>query len=596
MTPNKAGFWLVTGLAVALGSWPEAQAETRSYASLPAPGQSGEAAVLPTILGPKDLSLYKEIFGFEEAGQPAKADALMRQLDDRLLVGHVLAMRYLGPTSKASWPELREWLAAYADQPDAAKIYKLALNRKPPKDKAPRAPVGSELMGAGHGDPIAVERPPVSIRAATPGAKAHAKQIEGLIRAGKIAAAEQALYRPAGLRNDETSELRFRIAHGAFLFGDPAKALALARNGIAQTRADVPLLDWVAGLAAFRLGDYAGALNHFEILARSPRAGAWHNAAGGFWGARAAWKSRRPEKVDGLMGQASAHPRTFYGQLAIRFLALDSPFDWRDPPLGAADIARLEAIPAGRRAMALAAIDRVDAAKAEIAKLAASDKSLAPVLIGLASRLNLAAVQLRLARTLFASDSPYNLASVYPVPHWEPEEGFMVDRALLFALMRHESGFNVMAQSRAGARGLLQLMPSTASVVAADRSLKGANKQKLHDPDTNIELGQRYILRLIAEDRIGDNLLNVLAAYNAGPGRVKNWRREIGTEDPLMFLESIPVRETRLFVQRVATSYWVYCDRLGIDAPSLDALVQNKDPAIGGVERRPKRVARNTLG
>ena len=114
-------------------------------------------------------------------------------------------------------------------------------------------------------------------------------------------------------------------------------------------------------------------------------------------------------------------------------------------------------------------------------------------------------------------------AALYPIPEYRPENGFRVDRALLFALMRQESKFRPDAQSPAGARGLMQIMPATASLITRDASLNGKNKDRLLDPSFNVALGQQYLERLMDKGDQCDNLFTLATAYNGGPGNLSRW-------------------------------------------------------------------------
>ena len=145
--------------------------------------------------------------------------------------------------------------------------------------------------------------------------------------------------------------------------------------------------------------------------------------------------------------------------------------------------------------------------------------------------------------------------------------------------MRHESGFNATAISRAGARGLMQIMPRTASYLTQDGALARKARDRLYDPEFNLGLGQKYLAYLLDLGTVQGDLSSLLAAYNAGPGNLAKWQRKIAHgDDPLLFIEAIPVRETRNFVRHVLTSYWIYRARLGQDAPSLDAIAAGRWP------------------
>lgn len=123
-----------------------------------------------------------------------------------------------------------------------------------------------------------------------------------------------------------------------------------------------------------------------------------------------------------------------------------------------------------------------------------------------------------------------------------------VDPYLLMGIARRESAFNRQAVSPVGARGLMQLMPGTAAQVSRELGLSPPSASELFDPAVNIRLGSTYISDMI--ERYSGNRLAAAAAYNAGPGRVDRWLRSAPREFDL-FVESIPFRETRAYVQAV---------------------------------------------
>ena len=166
-------------------------------------------------------------------------------------------------------------------------------------------------------------------------------------------------------------------------------------------------------------------------------------------------------------------------------------------------------------------------------------------------------------------------SSAYSVPHWKPRDGFTVDPALLYAIMRQESKFDPEAQSNAGAIGLMQIMPHTAVQVM---QRKTDWREALFDPQTNMDIGQKYIQFLLGRDDVSGNLILMAAAYNGGPTALARWRRSNAEEDPLLFLETWPVGETRGFIEQVLTNYWSYRVRLGQDTASLGELAHGRWP------------------
>ncbi|MBM3956397.1 MAG: lytic transglycosylase domain-containing protein, partial [Planctomycetes bacterium] len=107
----------------------------------------------------------------------------------------------------------------------------------------------------------------------------------------------------------------------------------------------------------------------------------------------------------------------------------------------------------------------------------------------------------------------------------------------------------------------------------------------LHDPSFNMTLGQRYLLQLLESEPVGGDLIRLAASYNAGPGTVVRWKqrrdqRDAETrEDALLAIETLPSPETRHFITRVLYSYWMYSERMGQPAPSLDAVAQGAWPS-----------------
>jgi soluble lytic murein transglycosylase len=145
-------------------------------------------------------------------------------------------------------------------------------------------------------------------------------------------------------------------------------------------------------------------------------------------------------------------------------------------------------------------------------------------------------------------------------PLMDVPSSLAIEPALALAIMRQESAFNPQAKSRAGATGMMQLMPGTAKLVARKLGIKYRYSQ-LVEPDYNIQLGSRYLADLL--ERFDGSYPLAIAAYNAGPGNVERWRKRFGPlpEDlagRLKWLEQIPFAETRNYVQRVLENLHVY--------------------------------------
>lgn len=133
-----------------------------------------------------------------------------------------------------------------------------------------------------------------------------------------------------------------------------------------------------------------------------------------------------------------------------------------------------------------------------------------------------------------------------------------LDPLLIAALIRVESKFQAENVSRVGAVGLMQLMPDTAEWVGQQSGLPYSGVQELAVPETNIRLGAWYLANLYQQ--FDGNETAVIAAYNAGPGRVKGWIRDGKWDGQFATADRIPVGETRHYVQRVFYNYEKYKD------------------------------------
>jgi soluble lytic murein transglycosylase-like protein len=324
----------------------------------------------------------------------------------------------------------------------------------------------------------------------------------------------------------------------------------------------------------------------FANLAQAEAALPAERARAAFWAARVYLVQMRPQLVSRYL-RLAASGRDFYGLLARGILG--RPLADGAEPIAFEDEV-LELVlrqPGARRAIALGQIGEFGQAEREIRKLAArAAPELMAGLVALAKSLDLPAAQMRLAQSLGRSDGRYDLSALFPVPSWRPASGYTLDRALVFAFMRAESAFDPRAESHAGARGVMQVMPATARYIAARAELERPHASALFEPETSILLGQAYLEHLLQRPSIGDNLIFLAVAYNAGPGRVQQWRETLGIEDdPLLFLESIPLREPRVYVKKVLTNYWSYRARFGQARPSLGALATGRWPTYRALDR-----------
>ncbi|WP_262691076.1 lytic transglycosylase domain-containing protein [Kordiimonas aestuarii] len=548
------------------------------------PAAHAAPAEIPTVLNSEDINRYRRIFELQEQAKWNQADKMIMQLENPVLMGHVWFQRYMHPTGyRSKYTELAGWLKAYADHPNAWRVYSLARRRQG-KAHAPRRP--SDTRYPGVTGQAADPKPPLPSRTREERSSVTTfmANVRRYVREGEPERAEKRYW--AMVERDllvpyEEAEALERIASSYYYKSNDFKALVLSTHAAEMAREIVPEVDWIAGLSNWRTGDYAKAYEHFSHLANSERAGSWLLSAGQFWAGRAAYRLGDVSRGAEHLRAASNYVETFYGLIASRQLGIKPDIDWSVPELRPDALERLLDHPATHRAIALTEIGRDDIADEELRLLWGREgTTVQEDLLALGARLNLPNIQIRLGRA-GGIGKPASTAVRYPLPDWAPAGGFSVDRALIFAMVRKESDFRIRAKSRVGAGGLMQVMPATASYISKNRKLLKRNRNRLFEPEFNMALGQQYIEYLLDMDYVEGNLFMALAAYNGGPGSLMGWHQEvIYGEDPLLFIESIGFYETRSYIERVMANLWLYRMRLGQETPSLDAIASGAWPTL----------------
>ena len=192
-------------------------------------------------------------------------------------------------------------------------------------------------------------------------------------------------------------------------------------------------------------------------------------------------------------------------------------------------------------------------------------------------RVSIQASSLVKDRGILEIDDNIIYSAQYPLPDWEPMGGWSIDRALLLAITKQESGFRANAKSGAGANGLMQIMPSTAKRVARENKVDMSDIDMLK-PEHNMFLGQQYIVDLLAHPNINNNIIKMLAAYNAGMGTLVDFEKTFQTYDPLLYIESFPTYETRSYIKRVMSNMWLYRARLDQPLTTMRDLADGEWP------------------
>ena len=329
--------------------------------------------------------------------------------------------------------------------------------------------------------------------------------------------------------------------------------------------------EWLSGWIALRfLGDAKAAKVHFAKLYFSVRYPI-SLARAAYWSARAEEALGYYDAAAGWYDRAAQHRTTYYGQLAAAQRRPGSSLRLPEEPEVNGSVepefSGHELVLVIRLLGEIGERDRVKPFIMRLSQLSDDRgwKSLTAKLARFHGRLDLSVAIAKKANR----SGMQMLESGYPMvtpPAMHPKaEAKRPESALVLAIIRQESAFQINAESRAKAQGLMQLLPRTAKGIAKRLGVRYSRHKLTNEPDYNLILGQAYLAQLL-DDYNGSYVL-ALAAYNAGPGRVKRWLRNNGdprqTEiDAIDWVELIPIEETRNYVQRVLENLQVYRMRL----------------------------------
>ena len=333
---------------------------------------------------------------------------------------------------------------------------------------------------------------------------------------------------------------------------------------------------WRLGWLAWFRRDYDVAAARWARLANLPGGQAYRENAT-YWIGRAYEERGDLDAATRQWAEAVSHqPRGYFGLLATtrltkRGLGLPPPREPRAPLALPEDVQTvLRDEPRFGKAEALRGLGLGAWADAELEDLARRSVGEAPRLYAVSAAFAQDARHHQALRILRRDFIPYARAGYAWLPRafwemfyplgWRAEVASSAQRAgidpyLVSAVVREESSYNPLARSRVGARGLMQLMPDTARPMARVRGLAFQDGELLDDPAANIELGSAYLGGLVRD--FGDARLAV-AAYNAGPTRVREWWTTRKSDDLEVWVEQIPYNETRNFVRRVMIGWEEY--------------------------------------
>ncbi|MEZ5584328.1 MAG: transglycosylase SLT domain-containing protein [Candidatus Competibacteraceae bacterium] len=377
------------------------------------------------------------------------------------------------------------------------------------------------------------------------------------------AAALDALKRDYSLPAQPLGELERQLALFVASRGHPSALQHL--TGLPVTLVDSDVQEWRVRVHLQR-ADWSGVLRWLDELPGPLNATPlWR-----YWRARALAATGRNEEAVTIY-RTLASERDYHGFLAAD--RLGRPYRLADAPIAVAAVTQdnLQQLPGIQRARELFFLNRLWEARTEW-QLATVD--LDQEQLRQAAKLAQAwgwhyQAIVTLARTEYWDD----LELRFPLPHREQVIAYAqqarVEPAWVYAMMRQESLFRADARSPAGALGLMQVMPATGRQIAEQLRLGEFNQANLLVADTNIRFGIHYLRRTL--DRLQNNPVLAMAAYNAGPIRVMQWLPEEKRIETDRWVETIPFFETRRYVKRIMEYAVIYAQRLNRKPHSVAA-------------------------
>ncbi|BBC72956.1 murein transglycosylase [Altererythrobacter sp. B11] len=562
----------LAALAAVAGAMPAQARSSREYFV----ARANQDAV-PKQLSQRDREYYGEVFAAIDAENWSRVQELLAQRDDGLLQRVAEAEFYLARNSpRVELPQIERWLERGRNLPQAAQLGRLALTRG--AVTLPDLPVEAQFQQR---SPNPRRTRPRTIDDGTIPATVRSQILERITQDDPDGARQLLDGIDAALSPQARAEWRQRVAWSYYIENQDQAALAMAQTVSAGSGPWVAEGEWVAGLAAWRLGDCQTAQGAFERSAHGAANPELRSAAF-YWASRAALRCRQPGRGTEMLRAAARADETLYGMLAAEQLGEALPPRVNTADFTDEDWKRLGDSENVRIAVALAEIGR-DRLSSEVLLHEAhicDPRNYGP-LSRLARDLGLPSTQLYMAYNA-PNGGEADPASLYPAPKWAPVNGWQIDPALAYAHALQESAFRTTAVSPAQAQGLMQITPITVREHAGRLGLN-AQQVDIFDPSYNLAFGQQNLEMLRDQAATRGQLPKIMAAYNAGLTPVTRWNSEVNDGgDPLLYMESIPYWETRSYVAIVMRNYWMYQRQADAPSESRIALAQNAWPMFPG--------------
>ena len=526
------------------------------------------SSIQSQTLTKRDRGLYMKIFDQFRNGNFTGGEINIAKLDNDILLGHVEALKLLHPTKhRSSFLELKNWLLKYNDHYESKRIYKLAVRRMPEGGKSPKKPI-APILEKKYLTKTKDKKDTSNNRSRVFTKENYSKKvsiyntIRSRVGRGWPTGALEYFNQNKSIFSDyEKSFLLSKISNGYYLANLDDKAIKTLGN---ESFIKAPYSEglWIKGLAHYRKQEFEKSSKSFLILSKIAN-NYWLESAGAYWSFISSSKMQGNKDIMKASIEALERtcqkPYNLYSLLSC--FVINKPID---NTLGKnfnelnKNYNQFSQTKLGQRIDALLEINEIGIAEFEINRAQKiSNESFKKIILGFAMNNDLSSMQIKTTKSLFGEFADLNL--LYPSPKWLDDLNINgLDKNVVMGVVRQESQFSTFAKSGKSAYGLMQVLPSTAKMMDKKKDFLG-NRRLLFDPSINVDVGTKYIKSLLSIKYIQGDLLKTLISYNAGPGNLSKWSKKIDyNDDSFLLIESIPSRETRLFVERVLTNIIIY--------------------------------------
>ncbi|MBP9999782.1 MAG: lytic transglycosylase domain-containing protein [Proteobacteria bacterium] len=548
------------------------------------------------VLTDADVEIYQQIFMLQDKEKIDSAKKLEAKLSDKILMNEVLYQRFFSKTYKTRGAEISDWMKKYYDMPGAERVEKLS---KIKKVKVRKPVIYSSLTAKSNGE---------SAQSETWTTKTYSKSVEKKITSFKRAIRSGATKRARNILEDKKfkkalsvvdyGRLAGRLAYVYYTNGE----LELAKKwGFVASDANSEYGLWAMGLLYYQEAKYGESEKYFSKILDLSQINDARKIEAAFWAGRAADANDDMDQAKKYWEIGATRPMAFYGALSATMLGRTPEYEFFEQDCTDEDIQALQELKLGRVALALIQVGNKARAEQYFKSMIttrATDKTLHAI-NSVATAYDLPRIAIQISgvvrdRGILEIDDDIIYSAQYPLPDWEPMGGWSIDRALLFAITKQESGFRTTAKSGVGANGVMQLMPGTAKLVAHKNKVKWSDMD-MSKPEHNMFLGQQYIVDLLQQPVIDNSIIKMLAAYNAGIGNVAKFEKSFSTYDPLLYIESFPAYETRGYIKRVLSNLWLYRARLNQPLTSMQELANGQWPLYNSEDEYVQQQIENRM-